>query len=68
MKNMVKRMGKVDSIHLLVIPEPWYEYIKTNGGAGKIPNSIEECKKFVAEYQGKKFLQIYIIINNNYNL
>ncbi len=50
MKNMVKRMGKVDSIHLLVIPEPWYEYIKTNGGASEIPNSIEECKKFVAEY------------------
>ncbi len=45
-------MGRVQTIHLLVMPEPWYEFVKSKGESGDCPERFEECEKFLKEYTG----------------
>jgi len=51
-KKMVERMGKVESIKLLVMPEPWYKYIMSKGVEGELPPLNFDVDDFLRSYQG----------------
>jgi hypothetical protein len=60
-KSAVKSMGRVQSIQLLVMPDPWYEYVKTKGESGECPETFEECEKMLKEYTGNNSKFYYCI-------
>jgi len=63
-KNMVKQMGKVENLHLLVMPEDWYQFIMSKGKAGDCPKTFKDCQTVLETYTGK-LLQKVIKEKNN---
>jgi hypothetical protein len=53
LKETVKNMGKVENIQLLVMPDPWFDFIVSNGDKGECPETFEQCEKYLSEYKGK---------------
>ncbi len=52
LKETVKNMGKVENIQLLVMPDPWFDFIVSNGDKGECPETFEQCEKYLSEYKG----------------
>jgi len=53
-KASLERLGKINEIPVVGIPEDWYLFVKSAGKAGTCPKSFEDAEQFIKSYEGKE--------------
>jgi hypothetical protein len=53
-KASLERLGKINEIPVMGIPEDWYLFVKSAGKAGTCPKSFEDAEQFIKSYEGKE--------------